>query len=194
MATTTMTLEKLINGSKHLSTVSDNYRQSYREFIKYFKNAGKLNEHHIIIGAHMVYGWMPRSLNLDISNKVVLLKILNKARTSEIINEEELTVVKKSINNSLVGSSKLLHFINPQQYAIWDSHIYRIYTKNKSNYGIQSVKLYLGYNKWLHSLVDKKETLELFKNVKEKLGYSVSKLRALELVLFELGRKRKTRK
>ena len=65
---------------------------------------------------------------------------------------------KNCINNSLVGLSKLLHFINPQNYAIWDSRIFRFLTEKKSQYGIGNPKMYLQY-------------LEEIKNIEKENGY-----------------------
>ncbi len=38
---------------------------------------------------------------------------------------EFLNIMKSKINNSIVGGSKFLHFINPEKYAIWDSKVYK---------------------------------------------------------------------
>lgn len=112
--------------SKINNTREDNYLKIYPYFISYFKNLKELSEDNIIIGISLVYSWMPTILKkLDLEKIKKATTILNKARTEEIINKEELELLASTFNNSLVGSSKLLHFINPNMYAIWDSKVYR---------------------------------------------------------------------
>ena len=65
----------------------------------------------------------PKRIGIDL--------LLNKAKSGNLLNSEELEIVKKCVNNSLVGTSKLLHFINPSIYAIWDSKIFRNITEKK---------------------------------------------------------------
>jgi hypothetical protein len=90
-------------------------------------------------------------------------------------------IIKSTINNSLVGLSKLLHFINPVVYAIWDSRIYRNTTDKKSSYGIGNTQLYLNYLSKLNEIeshVDFDEIKKMFQFIltmklllKESLSY-----------------------
>lgn len=73
------------------------------------------------------------SSEVNLEDEVVLI---NKAKKGESLDEKELDLLKRRINNSMVGLSKLLHFINPEQYAIWDSKIYRCIRGNKTASGI----------------------------------------------------------
>lgn len=80
---------------------------------------------------HVVYGWMPTVLDPFRINKVVdgnsdeLLKILNAARRAErpSISDYDLGLMQRFANNSTVGASKLLHFLNPRVYPIWDNRV-----------------------------------------------------------------------
>ena len=81
-----------------------------------------------MIGRFMTYGWMPTILDElgeldDVSKEGNLVKYLNKAKhhKKERLNIREIEHIASCINNSVVGASKLLHFINPNVYAIWDS-------------------------------------------------------------------------
>lgn len=82
------------------------------------------------------------SSEVNLEDEVVLI---NKAKKGESLDEKELDLLKRRINNSMVGLSKLLHFINPEQYAIWDSKIYRCIRGNKTASGINKPKNYLEY-------------------------------------------------
>ena len=121
------------------------YLISYREFIDYFKNLEKIEFHNFIIATHFVYGWMPKILqlrNLPEENNFMnlcstLLSTLNKIKRRLEISDTELNILVTVINNSIVGVSKLLHFINPEDYAIWDSNVYRyIYEEEPYNYRV----------------------------------------------------------
>ncbi len=115
---------------------NNSYLVSYPEFIKYFSRLDIIEKHHFIIGTHFVYGWMPKVLQIKNTPFEEIIAILNKAKVGEPLEVRELDALKACINNSLVGTSKLLHFINPEQYAIWDSKIFRYVTGKKSPYNI----------------------------------------------------------
>lgn len=103
----------------------DSYLETYPEFIQYFRNIDRIERHHLIISSHFIYGWMPTILNIDLKSINEVLRLLNEVKSGKLLTVEELMILKKCINNSLVGLSKLLHFINPRSYAIWDSRIFR---------------------------------------------------------------------
>ena len=115
----------------------DSYIKTYPEFIQYFKNISNISKHNLVISSHFVYGWMPTIIELKFQDmEGGVLKSLNNAKNGAMLTVGELELLKSTINNSLVGLSKLLHFINPADYAIWDSRIYRYTTDKKSSYGI----------------------------------------------------------
>lgn len=96
----------------------------YFHFLKFFEDLSRIEEHHFYIAASFVYSWMPTMLKTVSSNECVL-NILNRVKNGGDVDEYDLKVLIESINNSLVGVSKLLHFIAPDRYAIWDSRVYR---------------------------------------------------------------------
>jgi hypothetical protein len=113
---------------KFIPSIEDSYIKTYPEFICFFKNINIISKHDLVISSHFVYGWMPTIIELKFQHMEDVLKFLNKAKNGNILTIVELELLKSSINNSLVGLSKLLHFINPIDYAIWDSRIYRYTT------------------------------------------------------------------
>ena len=127
-----MNNEKLIEHSKNLDwSNTEYYLQSYGNINNYFNKLDPIGGHEFIIGAHIVYGWMPTILKLNFESKERLgecAKILNSVKNcEEIISNDDLKTLAKPINNgSLIGTSKLLHFIEPTKYAIWDSNVVRI--------------------------------------------------------------------
>ena len=178
------------------------YQYSYPYLINYFKDADTLNKEHLVIGAHAVYGWMPTILNLkkhendtdsseiNLNDEIVLL---NKAKKGESLDEKELDLLKRRINNSMVGLSKLLHFVNPDNYAIWDSRIYIFISGNKTASGIDSPKNYLEYLEGCKRIACEKEFSEYrnenpfsFENEGLYHDIEISDFRYIELALFRV--------
>lgn len=178
----------LITNSLKLDSNSS-YIKSYPEFINYFKKIIEIKKHHVVISSHFVYGWMPTIINLNLDNGEQVLKLLNLVKNEHLLNEPELEILKKAINNSLVGLSKLLHFINPKIYAIWDSRIYRYLTEKKTAYGIGTVGLYLDYLEGLKRIANTNGFTDFKNKISNAVGYEVSSNRAIELVMFEADKK-----
>ena len=103
-----------------------------------------VNQHHIdgdfcILLAHAVYGWMPTMLTINPNGKGedafyqnakgIAQKLQNGSFNWGNIQQqpedfrENLARLSCFLNNSYVGVSKFLHFLYPDQYAIFDSRI-----------------------------------------------------------------------
>lgn len=185
----------LKDAEKFILTENDSYIQTYTEFIKYFDkiNAGDINEHNLVIASHFVYGWMPTIIHLNLEQKDKVLFLLNAVKSGHILTVNELEILKKSINNSLVGVSKLLHFINPRDYAIWDSRIFRYLTEKKSSYGIDRPKLYLDYLNGIKNIAKNKDFGKLHDLISRNFDYDIYPTRVIEITMFETDRNRQSR-
>lgn len=183
----TSDLELLTGKESHINT---SYLLSYNYFVDYFKKLTFVKEEHVAIAAHFVYGWMPTILDLDHAKIDKVAASLNKIKNNEGLSVTELETVKKCVNNSLVGASKLLHFVSPNHYAIWDSNIFRYFSTKRSTYGIDKVEHYLQYLEALKSFAET-STFQRLKPKIEALCHPVSDLRAIEFVLFESVRLQK---
>jgi len=167
---------------------------SYPEFIKYFEKRERISKHDMIIGIHFSYGWMPtifdfRSFELDQATA-----LLNKVYTGIMLSADELSSLKRCFNNSLVGASKLLHFVNPKDYAIWDSRVYRYLTGEKPyQYRLDVFQNYLDYLEFCKFITNNKNYESIHYEVQKKLGfeYEITPLRSLELIMFENGGNKK---
>ena len=131
----------------------------------------------------------------DTLEKVV--KILNKAKKGNLLVYEEYTTLKELLNGSLVGSSKLLHFINPEKYAIWDSRVHR-YLRETTNrgtfsYDVGDVVNYEKYLKLLLEITKYSKFDKLYSPINDliysKYKYKITKFRAIELLMFKNGKK-----
>jgi len=174
---------------KFTPPTEDSYIKTYPEFIQYFKNISNISKHNLVISSHFVYGWMPTIIELKVQDMEGVLKSLNKAKNGAMLTVGELELLKSTINNSLVGLSKLLHFINPADYAIWDSRIYRYTTDKKSSYGIGNTQLYLNYLSKLNEIESHVDFNEIKKNISAHFDYEITSKRVIELLMFEADKR-----
>jgi hypothetical protein len=120
------------------------------------------------------------------------LEILNNIKKGRTVTSDNLDLLKGLMNNSLVGTSKILHFIDPINFAIWDSRVYRYLTKKEPyNYRIGNCKAYMDYLLLCDYLTKQKEFDSLHKKVEKEVGYSITPIRSIELVMYSIGAKKK---
>jgi len=166
---------------------NDSFILSYRHILKYFSGLKKISDDDLDRGAHMVYGWMPTILHLHPAEPCISLKggaeILTKAK-SETLTRDEIAYLKCLINNSVVGTSKLLHFVAPNHYAIWDSKVCSFVHGFNNRRRANNVERYLEYLELLKSLMKDSRFKSFHAVVNKECGYHVSALRALELRMF----------
>ncbi|WP_107879228.1 hypothetical protein [Neisseria animaloris] len=191
----------------------DSYIFSYPYILEFFstkfnsKNA--LDKHNFICGIHMIYGWMPHILKLNpIDDLDNIITILNNTQKKQEISDEDLLKLAKPINNlSVIGTSKLLHFIVPNSFAIWDTNVHEficskklidnnnyIYTKNiHTNKEHIQIPNYRAYLNLLTKIQENSKFNDFHNSVNTKIGYKVSPLRAIELIMF-LNSPKRTKK
>lgn len=179
---------------------TQSYLHSYPYFINYFANIQnhKIEIDNLVIGIHFVYGWMPTIFEFkNQEDFVVATEILNKAKVGEPLKSRDYETLKRLLNGSLVGTSKLLHFINPEKYAIWDSRVHNYLRKNieshKFSYDIGDISNYERYLNYLSEVTNSVEFSEIYSLVNEKIEtkfkYKISSFRAIELLMFINGKK-----
>ncbi len=176
----------------------NSYLKTYPYFINYFKEIDNLEVKDVVIGISFTYSWMPKILTIHEGNLEEIKDILNQIKNSSVsIQESDLSKLKSMFNHSLVGTSKLLHFINPDKYAIWDSNIYKFFknTKYANQDKLHSEAIYLKYLELLNRLIEHKDFQEIHDVILSKIrtilslnGYHMSKLRVAELILFSIGK------
>ena len=164
---------------------------SYPEFLKYFSDLRIITRHNLTIGINFTYGWMPTIFDFRSDNFDEAIDILNDAKKGNKLTIDNLVLLKGLFNNSLVGTTKLLHFINPNNFAIWDSRVYRYLTgKEPYDQRIGNCNTYLDYLAFCDYLTRHKEFRSLQKSVEDQVGYSMTPLRIAELVMYTNGAKK----
>ena len=181
------TFLQLTNIANNFKSTDENYLLSYPYFLNYFQNLESINLENLVIGISFTYSWMPTILKaLNLKNTEEVLFILNEVKKGKLIDEQQLTTLKTTFNNSLVGTSKLLHFINPKQYAIWDSRVFRFLNNVEPHkYRLEKPRAYIEYLKLIEELKNEKAFTAFFELMKQKVGYDITEYRALELAFFK---------
>lgn len=167
----------------------DSYILSYPHILSYFSRLAAFDAADLVRGAHMVYGWMPTILELRVASSRVDLEVgaalLSRAKGVGTLTDGEIASLSSLVNNSLVGASKLLHFVAPDRFAIWDSKIYAfVFEQRPHNYRVNRISGYRAYLEALRHVRSDARFARFHASVNTKVGYEVSPLRAIELVMF----------
>ena len=167
--------------------------KSYFHFIKYFEERENITEHDLIIGANFTYGWMPTIFHFKSENFSDVVSILNKAKNETNQNKLsnfELIKVKELLNNSFVGASKLLHFIKPTDYPIWDSRTCNCMNLlSEKKFKVEKVESFKEYVEFCRELVKNEKFNEIHDNFVKKFDFPVSRLRTAEQIMFLYGKR-----
>ena len=177
------------------------YFDSYFEFLKYFEKLEKIDYHSLIISSHFTYGWMPTILTLDASRINKSIDVLNKAKSNQPVNNDECLELVKCVNNSIVGVSKLLHFIQPTQYPIFDSRIKKYFKSNKLLYSVykhttgktQEIQQYQIFRDICFEIIRHDRFKKIYDESILKLGINrdLTEMRVLENLFFYFGKQQK---
>ena len=167
---------------------NNSYIRAYPHILSSLADRATFTDRDFICAAHMVYGWMPTILEIHADKAVTVAMgadILNEAKTQGVLSHHQLGHLAQLVNHSVVGASKLLHFVNPAAFPIWDSRIYAFVHGAKAHqYRVNNVAAYENYMELLGDLQKDKRLVTLRESVDRKMGYPVTALRALEVVMF----------
>ena len=134
--------------------------------------------------AHIVYGWMPtilKNLTFDdhINDHLIAARQINDFQSAfNLVDGLETS----PINNSWVGLSKVLHFINPEFFPIWDSVVAKNF--GVSDYKIKQKKIYTKYMKFISENLEFKSVSTVQDLFEKRANYTISNVRACEFILF----------
>ncbi|WP_171105901.1 MULTISPECIES: DUF6308 family protein [unclassified Ruegeria] len=170
------------------------YYSSHRALVKL---AQKIDDDPVSDGvrgfACAAYGWMPTILDkchpdrFNSPKPVETIKALDEPQSAksflQAINDPA------PINGSWVGTSKFLHFLNPELFPIWDSKVAKNF-RCKWHYQINRKNSYLEYFDFVHAEIDKDYIWidAVARRIRDEHGYSPSRVRCVELMLFERQR------
>jgi hypothetical protein len=181
----------------------DPYSKAYPALLAHFRNLKTLDWANVVVGVHVVYGWMPTIPRLggimawDEEKKQNTVNILLTAQSGHMLSVIELNSIKALCNNSIIGASKLLHFLRPDVFPIWDSRVAKVFTRNRkiNNPQINKIPLWRLYveqiSGWALEPAVKQKCAEL-RQLAAFLQDSTD-LRLVELVMFHVTESKRSR-
>jgi hypothetical protein len=163
------------------------FTYAYFAFLQYFHDLPFIEAHHVIISAHFTYGWMPTMLKLRNTNFEQAAIILTQVKQQHDITDSDLSFLIQLVNNSLVGVSKLLHFVDPERYAIWDSRVADYLNPQLSYAQRHHPTVYRQYLQACFEIINHTAFPTIHQSINTKIGRPVSALRAVEIVMYTKG-------
>lgn len=137
------------------------------------------------------YGWMPTIFdNLPDEKKLKDFSELVKACEEDQSRPNNFVSLLKTFNNSVVGTSKVLHFLFPNIFPIWDSNIAFAFGYNPAyTASYNNPETYIKYMDGLAAFFKRKKQFQAPQVIKTHFQKSaVTPLRELELCLFLYGK------
>tara|TARA_A100001234_G_scaffold216863_1_gene223385 strand:- start:259 stop:870 length:612 start_codon:yes stop_codon:yes gene_type:complete len=144
--------------------------------------------------SHLAYGWMPTIISYNEEGHEID-KFENLVCNATNINENGAAISllnslpnNSPVNNSWIGLSKVLHFINPDLFPIWDSRVAKCFNMVYP-YQFNKKDTYIKYCEFISNNLDS-EKVKVVKDIYESgSNYEISRVRALEFLLFTIGPK-----
>ena len=164
---------------------TEQYIRTYPELLRSTALLAKeMGEDALSAIAHMAYGWMPTILKKFSDSQPVIVGPATKCRSFQEASALIQSLDDSPINNSWVGLSKVLHFINSEFFPIWDSRVAKQFSLkidqvNKKNH-------FLDYLSFIAKLIENDAVKKVKKAFVKKAGYQVSDVRACEFILFSV--------
>lgn len=188
-----ISVERLYEDAKHLVIEENSYIRSYPSLVAFLASRELIDNTTFVVAAHMVYGWMRTTLRLGKGSLDRGAELITRAlRLDASFSEAELNDLKQLVNNSMVGTSKLLHFANPSMFAIWDSRVY-YYICACSSEDVTKPASYLCYLTALRALTLDSAYDATHEIIQRQVSYPITRLRSAELIMFVTGQKQMSR-
>lgn len=170
------------------------YLKSYVALLKVANGVKDQGDGDGLLGLSLaVYGWMPTILK---KSDFAHLghewdNLIGEVRGCRNI-DDGITLIKRLgrpvISNSWVGSSKVLHFLNPKVFPIWDSLV-ALASGHSTRGHYETINSYTSYMGRLRGSLDSpciKQVQTAFRDANHP--YIPSSVRSLELILYHDGR------
>ncbi len=170
----------------------DRYLQVYFELLSSIQALLPLDRSKLVLVAHAVFGWMPTQLRVGTDRLDDALKILTPNSSGIIsLTAEQIDVLAETFQTangrSVVAASKILHFIAPDQYPIWDRFVANRWGLEPN--GASAAKNYLGLVNACRRFAADTGGQAACDKLRQQLAtkryaYPMSQMRLLELMLF----------
>ena len=179
------------------------YDYAYNPILKHFKHISQQSlKEWLTCGASQAYTWMPRRRKLKLHKNFIgcalsSLREIKNHKDKYFAQDDEsiimqLKALKDFINNSVVGTSKFLHFSYPTVFPIWDSLVKKAFSKEpktlkRTRSPNSAIRHYIEYARSIHEICDDYKDLVKSLDIIPVLA-NKKPLRKIEYALFLVGR------
>ena len=109
---------------------------------------------------------------------------IRAVRECGLADEDTLRKVVDLCNGSVIATSKFLHFLQPDAFAIWDSRVFAAIFEEKAHfYHLQNSRNFLAYVAWIRQVPIDSDTFDSVARYLDDNG-NISVLRVKEFILF----------
>lgn len=185
----TVTKAAFLEDAKDI-VVEEDYHKIYQHFLTHFQQVKVLDHHELVIGVSLVYSWMPTIPTIDFQDFDKVVLALERIRQGYVLTDLDLEMMKACINNSLVGTSKLLHFLCPDRFPIWDSRVARYFLGREPYQLVNSFKHYKCYVNFCREVIQEPRYEEIHRGIQQQLSNDIGFMRSVEYVMFLLGKRK----
>ena len=146
------------------------------------------------------YGWMPRVIRMEASQiDPALESLIVAARATDFASGVCVIEPVAACLYSVVGASKVLHFVNPDVYPIWDAKVQRVWGRtDPSQRYMSQPRNYIDYAEAVHRLCAIGKSYDEFSSAfrsahRERLTrlriqqYDIGDIRVVESAAFEVS-------
>jgi hypothetical protein len=162
--------------------------RSYREFVRHAQALRPIDDGAVVLVAGLVYSWMPRSIRLgSVTDIAAAATTLESARRKGGLTPGAFEGLSTTFGGSPVAASMALHFFHPELYPIWDNRVWRALEWHSSEVRASAGARYLRYLELVGEAASQAEFTPVHRQVEDTIGYPVSRIRALELLLSTSG-------
>lgn len=187
---------------------ADTYLRTYPALLAFGNRCTKDSPSDLYLLACATYGWMPRALKLNATHAAGALNNLKNAIDVKDIKPTTSITELANFVGSVVGASKILHFVNPESWPIWDSKVEGFRTWSncphpKSSksfpapYSSMNVEGYVSYIDEVFLILEDSRFEDFYAEMQAahearltnlKIEpYEITRIRAIELAAFELA-------
>jgi len=170
----------------------DRYLQAYPVLLHSIQGLLPLNQQRLLLVAHAIFGWMPTQLevNMELLDAALVIVTPDAEGMIEVSAEQlaQLASIFQTANGkSVVAASKLLHFIAPTRFPIWDKFVAENWGRTPN--GPQAPENYHGFIQACRQFALHPEGQNACGVLHQHLAhggynYPMTEMRLLELMLF----------
>lgn len=169
---------------------NDRYLHHYPLLLKGIADLLPLDISRLSLAGSAVFSWMPTQMNLDHGGLKESLNVINNL-PDQPLSQKSLGLLASTFatirGRSVVAASKLLHFIYPREFPIFDRIIAQ--KIGMAPNGGKAAASYLNYREVLSDLLQNDDAVSACNEVRHRLSASgyfhdISEMRAVELILF----------